>query len=100
MGGDVVCGARSERRIRMNNEIKELAALCRESKYIDPSLYDKYDVKKGMRDLNGNGVVCGLTNIGEVHGTDNGHAAKGELYYCGYKIRYIKGLYDGKTIRL
>lgn len=89
MGGDVVCGARSERRIRMNNEIKELAALCRESKYIDPSLYDKYDVKKGMRDLNGNGVVCGLTNIGEVHGTDNGHAAKGELYYCGYKINDI-----------
>ena len=47
-------------------EIKNLAALCRENSSIDPSLYEKYEVKRGLRDINGRGVLTGLTEIAEV----------------------------------
>lgn len=76
----------------MARKLSELAGKCKESKRIDNELYAKHEVKKGLRDLNGDGVVCGLTNIGEVHGATKGKAAAGELYYCGYNISdIIKG---------
>ena len=34
---------------------------------IDPTLYSKYDVKRGLRDINGKGVLAGLTEISEVY---------------------------------
>ena len=48
-----------------------LSNLCEEYKkynYIDPAYYDKYDVKRGLRNANGSGVMAGLTNICNVHG--------------------------------
>ena len=45
--------------------------LCRDYKIqtaIDPRLYDKYNVKRGLRNNDGSGVVVGLTNICCVHG--------------------------------
>lgn len=58
---------------------------------IDESLYTKYNVKRGLRNANGTGVLVGLTNIGEVKGytqDDFGNkiACPGELYYRGYEI--------------
>ena len=47
-------------------EIEALAAKSRENNRIDISLYDKYEVKRGLRDLNGKGVLTGLTEISEV----------------------------------
>ena len=41
--------------------MKKLAQDCIESSLIDPELYRKYDVKKGLRDINGVGVLPGLT---------------------------------------
>ena len=61
--------------------------------YIDPALYRKYGVKRGLRDDNGIGVLVGLTTIGNVHGyvMDEGErrAVPGELYYRGINVRDI-----------
>src|SRR5690554_6601666 len=48
----------------MLNEFSTMAEKC---SYINPELYTKYDVKRGLRDINGRGVLAGLTEIGEVH---------------------------------
>ena len=65
--------------------------LCRDYKIqtaIDPRLYDKYNVKRGLRNNDGSGVVVGLTNICCVHGyvIDEGEKrpAPGQLIYRGY----------------
>ena len=60
---------------------------------IDPALYAKYGVKRGLRNDNGTGVLVGLTTIGNVHGyvMDEGErkAVPGELYYRGINVRDI-----------
>src|SRR5690606_40725436 len=47
--------------------IKDLSIKAKEFNYIDPELYTKYEVKRGLRDISGKGVLAGLTEIGEVH---------------------------------
>ena len=49
--------------------VKRLAADAEDRYYIDPELYGKHEVKRGLRDANGKGVVAGLTNIGSVVAT-------------------------------
>ena len=44
-------------------KIEELALKCEKNNEIDKELYTKYEVKRGLRDLNGKGVLAGLTNI-------------------------------------
>ena len=44
----------------------ELSLMCERTDRIDPGLYEKYDVKPGLRDLNGKGVVAGLTEVSRV----------------------------------
>ena len=57
---------------------------------IDPNLYMEYDVKRGLRDSAGKGVITGLTEISDVNAYDlvNGRKipAEGSLYYQGYNI--------------
>lgn len=72
--------------------MKKMSDVCVANNNIDPSLYEKHDVKRGLRDLNGNGVVTGLTEISEInsHKTDeNGNRIEcpGELYYRGIPIQ-------------
>lgn len=78
---------------RITPKLKELAEKAKESSYIDPELYTKYDVKRGLRDLNGRGVLVGITDISEVCSTKevNGERVPidGELYYRGYNVRDI-----------
>ena len=64
-----------------------------ENGVIDRELYDLYKVNRGLRDLNGNGVLTGLTEISEVNGRDaEGLPIPGELYYRGYNVRdLVKG---------
>ena len=50
-------------------EIIRLSELCVKCGKIDPELYPKYDVKRGLRDINGKGVVAGLTEISEIRST-------------------------------
>ncbi len=47
---------------------KKQADKIRKIDYIDPALYRKYGVKRGLRNDNGTGVLVALTTIGMVHG--------------------------------
>ena len=74
-------------------EITELAELCRSNSGIDPELYKVHDVKRGLRDLNGNGVVAGLTKISDITSfrMENGEKVPcdGVLRYRGIDIREL-----------
>ena len=71
-------------------EVLQLSELSLKSSAIDPELYQKYDVKRGLRDLNGKGVLTGLTNISEIVSSKmvDGKSVpcEGELYYRGYNV--------------
>ncbi len=70
--------------------IERLAELAERTGTFDPELYTKYDVKRGLRDINGKGVVCGLTEISEVCSSEivNGETVpcEGKLFYRGYNV--------------
>lgn len=76
-------------------EIKKLAGLCERDSYIEPSMYLQYNVYRGLRDLNGNGVLTGLTEISEIQAKEiaNGKEkpCKGRLFYRGYDIKDLVG---------
>ena len=64
--------------------------LCRGVDVVDPKLYDEYGVKRGLRDLNGHGVLTGVTNISKVVSSKiiDGQEVfcDGELWYRGYNV--------------
>ena len=74
------------------NYLKDFANECTLPLF-DKDLYAKYDVKRGLRDINGKGVVAGLTKISEVSASKivDGKSvpADGELYYRGYPIEKL-----------
>lgn len=79
--------------------IQELARVCEENNAIEKELYTKYEVKRGLRDLNGKGVLAGLTNISDVCASKivDGKEVpcEGNLYYRGYNIKdLVKGFLD------
>ncbi len=75
--------------------VEELASLCVENNNIDTELYSKYDVKRGLRDVNGKGVLTGLTEISEIISSKNidgkSIPCEGELYYRGVNINDLVG---------
>ena len=79
-------------------EIVRLARMSEQADIIDTELFTKYEVKRGLRDLNGKGVLAGLTNISDVRATQivNGVEvpAHGRLFYRGYDV---KDLVEGFT---
>jgi len=81
-------------------EISELTKLCK-AETIDPELYTKFNVYRGLRDLNGNGVRAGLTNICDVSAKQiidgEEHPAHGKLFYRGIEIQeLVKGFMKDK----
>ena len=62
---------------------------------IDPSFFERFDVKRGLRNADGTGVVAGVTNISNVHGyvVSDGikKADEGSLLYRGYEIYDLLG---------
>ena len=56
--------------IEVTPEMMKMLEICKKNKSINPELYTKYDVKRGLRDINGKGVLAGLTEIGEIHAYD------------------------------
>lgn len=74
----------------MISEIARLASLCKENGQIDPELYGKYEVKRGLRDISGKGVLTGLTEISEIRSytiIDNDMIpCEGKLFYRGYDV--------------
>lgn len=77
----------------ITDDIKKLSQLCVENSQIDPELYFEYDVKRGLRDRRGRGVLTGLTEIGEVkaYTIDDGEMVPcpGKLYYRGQDVEKI-----------
>lgn len=87
----------SERNISdLSPEIMKLADLCEKNTGIDVDFYSKYDVKRGLRDVNGKGVLAGLTEISEIQSSKkvDGKSVpcEGELYYRGQNV---ESLVDG-----
>lgn len=79
--------------------LNELSKMAEKSSLIKPELYSKYAVKRGLRDLDGRGVLVGLTEIGEVHSyvLDEGEIVPvpGRLIYRGYDIAdLVEGFTD------
>ncbi|MBQ7782787.1 MAG: citrate/2-methylcitrate synthase [Oscillospiraceae bacterium] len=73
--------------------IEKLAELCVANGAIDPELYAKYEVKRGLRDINGKGVLAGLTEISEIvsYIVEDSEMipCDGKLFYRGYSINDI-----------
>lgn len=79
--------------MEINKLISHLEPSVRESFLIDSELFDKYDVKRGLRNADGSGVLVGLTNVGQVVGykKEGGKvvAIPGRLLYRGIDIEKI-----------
>ena len=73
--------------------IKARANDVRKADEIDPALYTKYNVKRGLRNADGTGVLVGLTTIGNVHGyvvsEGDKFAVPGQLQYRGVDVQDI-----------
>ena len=71
-------------------EIKKLDKICENNSRIDPKLYSKYKVFRGLRDLEGKGVLTGLTEISEVYAKKEVDGklipCHGQLFYRGINI--------------
>ena len=81
---------------RITPELMLLTDLWASNAHIDKELYQRYSVKRGLRDANGRGVLASLTRISEVKGytiDDNDTIpCEGVLYYRGYDVRdLVKG---------
>ena len=79
--------------MEINNFISRLEPAVRKSCEIDSDLFEKFDVKRGLRNSDGSGVLVGLTNISQVIGYDKRDgkvvAIPGRLTYRGIEIEDI-----------
>ena len=80
----------------LSQEVDKFAAKCVDNSRIDPQLYIEHKVNRGLRDLNGKGVLTGLTEISDIISKKNIDGVdvpcEGELYYRGYRV---EDLVDG-----
>lgn len=84
---------------KVTQTIESLAAMCRENNRINPEDYVRFDVKRGLRDVNGEGVRAGLTEISEICSfrVEDGKKIpiEGELFYRGYSIEeLVRGFFE------
>ncbi len=82
--------------MKKNEIFKDYAQLCRKADHLEPELFDRHEVQRGLRDKNGNGVVTGLTNISRIEAFKMVDGVKtpceGRLWYRGYDcIDLVKG---------
>lgn len=78
---------------KITQDIVELTELASNMSRINQELYEKYDVKRGLRDINGKGVPTGLTEISEIQAFiqegDKSVPAEGKLFYRGIDVEQI-----------
>ena len=78
---------------QVTDQIKDLSMLCERNLQIDTDLYTKYEVKRGLRDINGKGVLAGLTDVSKIQSyivEDNDMIpCEGKLYYQGVDVEDI-----------
>lgn len=77
---------------QITEEIIKLSDMCIENSAIDPALYQKYDVKRGLRDISGKGVLTGLTEISEIVAAEVNERGEsipceGQLFYRGINVK-------------
>ncbi len=82
-------------------EVQKLAQLCIQDCKIEPSMYTEYKVFRGLRDLNGNGVLTGLTEISEIQSKKTVDGVdvpcEGRLFYRGYDVKdLVRGFLEDK----
>lgn len=77
-------------KLKVTPEMEALTGICVQNSKMDVSLYAKYDVKRGLRDVNGKGVLAGLTQISNIVAYEEVDGKQvpcdGRLYYRGYNI--------------
>ena len=82
---------------KVTPQAQRLAKVTEEKDRVAPELYTQHNVMRGLRDLNGVGVLAGLTNISEVYAkaTVNGKKVPcpGELYYRGYNVNDLTDVF-------
>jgi citrate synthase len=75
---------------KITPEICSLTELCKKNMLIDSTLYSKYDVKRGLRDISGKGVLTGLTDISDIRSYAEVDGVSkpidGQLFYRGINI--------------
>lgn len=81
--------------------IREMAELSNQNNHIQPNMYLEHKVFRGLRDLDGNGVVTGLTEVSRIKAKDtdeNGSSipCPGQLYYRGVNIRDLVAGFDAQ----
>lgn len=90
-----------KRYLNVTPEITKLTEKCVGNSNIDPELYKRYEVKKGLRDLDGKGVVTGLTEISTIVASEekNGvsEPCEGRLYYRGINVEDIVRGFTGEN---
>ena len=79
---------------RVDEALSRWSDMAQQSGVVDPSLYATHDVKRGLRDVSGRGVLAGLTQIGDVVGAAPGDTgeivpAPGQLIYRGIDINEL-----------
>ena len=71
-------------------DINYFEKIVEKHSYIDPKLYDSLDIKRGLRNKNGTGVLVGITKVADVKGYEMKDGEKtpceGELFYRGYSV--------------
>jgi len=81
--------------------IESLCGEYRRHNQIDPAFYEKYEVKRGLRNPDGTGVMAGVTQIGNVLGyyVQDGERqpAPGKLIYRGYDVEELIGGFTGEN---
>ena len=79
-----------QEKLQRDERLEELTTATLNANKMDLGLYQKYDVKRGLRESNGRGVLTGLTEISDVNGSRlvDGKSVpiEGELYFQGYKV--------------
>ena len=84
----------------LNAQFDDLVKYCMVSGAINQELYAEYDVKRGLRDANGKGVLTGLTEIADVVGTKIEDGVRvpcdGKLYYQGYDVKELVSSYASR----
>ena len=80
--------------------LADYANLCREADRLEPDMFERYEVQRGLRDKNGNGVVTGLTNISRIESFQMIDGVKtpceGKLWYRGYDCIELVNGFRGK----
>lgn len=79
--------------IKYSHKISELAKITASNNNIEAEMYEKFDVKRGLRDRNGKGVLCGITEISEVSAWESVDGVRtpinGILCYRGYDVKEL-----------